>query len=731
MWCVEPDDISIINLVHYTRLRQLPLLWRSNLPRALLRASLVLTLIALYLASTVYSVRQERILIQGDIERITRATTKSAQIHTQSIFDATIQILKALRSDIAATREPNRIQDLLDHHFFGSPYLRTTLLLNQKGINVASNYRELLGSDGLGYQFFEIHKGSSIDKPFTGDIIVGRISRSPHFVSSIVLRDALGQFDGVLAAAYELSHFQSLYSQFAPNPQYTVALYHEVEGLVVTGSSEIRLGRLPVSPGFPLHLPRYTSEFQSVVMPEDGLSSVLAYSLPIPDTQFHIVTFANTSHLLDLNVQSTRYKYVLAALFVTTVIGLMFVVEWHSATRILSERENMKLENELRQSQKLEALGTLAGGFAHDFNNLLSSIIGFAELAMDRVRSGQRSDDALQQVLLAGRRAESIVERILTFSQRTDSQAVPFDLGLIVQEAIALARIGLSELITIELDVGDGEFWMRGDPSQLHQVVTNLAVNAVHAMPDGGTLSVGIGERGFSSAEASSIGLAGAGRYLELVVSDTGMGIPEDFQARMYDPFFTTKPQGKGSGLGLSIVRGIVVDHGGVIELDSALDRGTEFRIWLPAIDKASLDAADQSSAVQVYGDGQIAVFVDDEQAIVSLGEERLAELGFEPHTFTSSIDALRHIENNASRIGLLITDVSMPELSGTELATRARSLCPDLPIIFVTAFSTREVVQTAAQLGSCEVLKKPLRARRLADAISRCRIKGQKADSA
>lgn len=706
---------------HTPRISDLPGVWRDNLSHVLTRAILVLLVLSLYIASTFYNIRNEHQLILGDIERITRATTQSALLHTQAIFDATIHTLQALRADIDQIAEERNVQSLLDDHFFGSPYLRTTIVLDETGKNIASNFRELVGTAGSGYQFFEVHRNSATTDAFTGDVIVGRISRSAHFLSSIALRDELGGFMGVVAAAYELAYFQELYSQLAPDLQYDVALYHEAEGLVVAGDSVVTKGSLPSSSRYPLHLPSYESSFRSVHIPGQSGKQVLAFSLPLGGSKFHIATFADTSMLLANHLQSNRMKFLLTGLFVITVLALMIVVELHSARRYLSEKENTKLEQDLRQAQKLEALGTLAGGFAHDFNNLLSSIIGFAEVARERLRSGQVVDAALHQVLLAGRRAEAMVERILAFSERSESKAVPFELVPIVSESLELARIGVPTTTRIELHAESDCSWMSGDPGQIHQLSTNLCMNAVHAMPDGGKLDIDVSRVHLNELEAGALGLDHAGSYLKFTVSDTGVGIAPDVRERMFDPFYTTKAHGKGSGLGLSIVHSIVEEHRGAIEVTSTVGEGTEFVVWLPAIDRPENVTAPEDVIARIDGEGRIAVFVDDEEAIVELAEERLASFGFEPQAFTDSRDALRHIEENPDNVSLLITDYAMPNLSGLELASRARAIRPDVPIILITGFSTKELIISAGEIGNCEVVRKPLRAKRLAHAISQC----------
>ena len=383
-----------------------------------------------------------------------------------------------------------------------------------------------------------------------------------------------------------------------------------------------------------------------------------------------------------------------------------------------SERERQRLEEQLRQAQKLEAIGTLAGGIAHDFNNILGSILGYGELA----RSSAEPDSALARhldgVTNAGLRAKALVERILAFSRSGMGDRAPVHVQSVVAEALDLLLPSLAPGIGLTRSLEAGDSAVVGDATQIHQVVMNLCTNAMHAMPDGGALAVSLTRRRNDRALTLTTGELPAGDYLCLVVRDNGQGIEPEAVHRIFDPFYTTKRVGVGTGLGLSLVHGIVTDLGGGIDVVSAPDAGSTFTVWMPCA--GSVSAVVHAEAKVPHGDGQRILLVDDEVSLVHLGEEMLAALGYEAAGYTSSVEALAAFAAEPQRFDAVLSDETMPQLSGSQMAKQIRKIRPDIPIVLMSGYVGPNIAALARQSNVNELLPKPLVSRDIAKALAR-----------
>ncbi|HXL87163.1 MAG TPA: ATP-binding protein, partial [Gemmatimonadaceae bacterium] len=337
------------------------------------------------------------------------------------------------------------------------------------------------------------------------------------------------------------------------------------------------------------------------------------------------------------------------------------------------------LEAQLRQSQKMEAIGTLAGGIAHDFNNILGAILGYGELAHQHSAAGSALRRYLDNVMHAAGRAKTLVERILGFSRSGLGERVPVNVQSVIEETLELLAASLPAGIRLEKTLEAGDAAVIGDATHLHQVAMNLCTNALHAMQRGGVLSVVLERVELSEHRSLSRGTLSPGAYVRLVVSDTGTGIPPAVLERMFDPFFTTKGVGEGTGLGLSLVHGIVAELGGAVDVATQAGEGTKFEIWLPVAGEAGRPAIETDRALP-RGNHETVMIVDDERPLVALAEEMLAELGYEPVGFESSSAALHAFRVEPQRFDLILTDEAMPDLVGTELAREIRRIRPALP---------------------------------------------------
>lgn len=384
-----------------------------------------------------------------------------------------------------------------------------------------------------------------------------------------------------------------------------------------------------------------------------------------------------------------------------------------------AEAEKERLEIQLRQSQKMEAMGTLAGGIAHDFNNILGAILGYGELAQKAAVEGSIVRRYLDNVMHAGGRAKALVERILAFSRSGVGERGPVNVQAVIEETLDLLVASLAPNIRLDKHLDAGDAAIVGDATQLHQVAMNLCTNALQAMKNGGVLDVDLDRVDVAQNHTLSHGSIVPGAYVRLRVSDTGEGIPPHVLDRMFDPFFTTKGVGEGTGLGLSLVHGIVSDLGGAIDVRTTVGHGTIFTIWLSIGGEAPIASTKVDMSLP-HGQGQTVMIVDDEKPLVALGEEILAELGYEPIGFSSSAAALEAFREAPQRFDVVLTDQTMPELIGTALAREMQLLRPDIPIVLMSGYSGAQLHERARALGIREVLHKPLQSRDLAECLGR-----------
>jgi PAS domain S-box-containing protein len=376
-------------------------------------------------------------------------------------------------------------------------------------------------------------------------------------------------------------------------------------------------------------------------------------------------------------------------------------------------------ERQRRQTQRLEAMGTLAGGIAHDFNNILGAILGYGEMALRGTRKGSRLRRDLDSIVAAGERGRALVDRILAFSRSGVGERVAVHVEAVVREALDLLSARLPAGIMIDARLNAGAAAMLGDATQVHQVVMNLASNAVQAMPSGGVLQISLETCRVAVARTVTIGSLTPGDYVVLDVADSGPGIPVDVLDRIFDPFFTTKEVGVGTGLGLSLVHGIVTDVGGSIDVASTPGKGSVFTVYVPRHGEAANPPLLELTIVP-RGNRQHVMIVDDEVPLVDLATRTLDQLGYSPVGFTSSTAALEALRADPKRFDALITDERMPGLSGSALIDEARAIRRSLPILLVTGYSGGLVATRAYNSGATEVLTKPLSARELATCLAR-----------
>lgn len=392
-----------------------------------------------------------------------------------------------------------------------------------------------------------------------------------------------------------------------------------------------------------------------------------------------------------------------------------------------AQEEREKLLTQLDQAQKMEAIGTLAGGIAHDFNNILGSILGYSDLILEAAPEGSAIAEDIAKVIKGGYKAKELVRQILTFSRQSQGEPILFRPSTIVKEVIALLRSSIPSTINISQNIDSDTGTILMDPTQLHQIVMNLCTNAFHAMEkEGGKLFIGLGQVDKAQEDFPDFPDFAGGSCVQLTVSDTGVGIAAQVIDRIFDPYFTTKEVGKGTGMGLAIIHGIIKGCKGAITVESSLLTGTTFQVFFPTTDSTETPAniplkannlPTSSKSLQV-------LFVDDEEYLIEVGVAILEELGHKATTCRSGIEALDLFEDDPDKFDLVITDQTMPEMTGVEAAKRMLAIRPQLPIILCTGYSNMITEEQVKELGIRELSFKPLIKKDIAQLIERALAK-------
>ncbi len=393
------------------------------------------------------------------------------------------------------------------------------------------------------------------------------------------------------------------------------------------------------------------------------------------------------------------------------------VICWVSVIQDMTEQK--KLEERLRQSQKMEAVGTLAGGIAHDFNNILFPIIGYTEMTFDELPQGSRGRKNLAQILKATDRAKDLVAQILTFSRKNIAELGPIRIQPIVKESLKLLRSTIPTTIEIRQKI-DETGPVLADPTQIHQVLINLCTNAYHAMREtGGLLEVRLDQVHKELIDIKNHPAASAPEYIRITIKDTGCGMSETVLKQIFDPYFTTKGMGEGTGLGLSVVDGIIKEHRGFITAETELGIGSRFAVFLPLIGDEDAGEPEENIIIEpiLYGREHILV-VDDEESIGTMLRRMLEGLGYKVTIRYSSPDALAAFQRGPGQFDLVITDMTMPNMTGMELSGKLLDIRPDIPIILTTGFSEMVDEETAKAAGIREYLLKPIIKQKLSAAI-------------
>nr|MDA3790353.1 response regulator [Desulfobacula sp.] len=359
-------------------------------------------------------------------------------------------------------------------------------------------------------------------------------------------------------------------------------------------------------------------------------------------------------------------------------------------------------------AQKLESIGTLTGGIAHDFNNIMGIILGNTELALEDVPKLNPAYSNLEEIKTASLRAANIVRQLLSFTRITEQKLQPMEIGLVIKDALKFLRSMIPTTIDIEQDISVTDETILADPTQINQIMMNLCINASHAMEQtGGKLTINVENVLLDDHSAKDYPDLKRGKYIKVVVSDTGPGIDLKIIDRIFDPYFTTKGVGKGSGMGLAVVHGIVKSHSGAIMVDSTLGKGTKFIILFPlAQEKAAVEA---ETIQEIPSGSETILFVDDEISIANMVQRMFERLGYKVETATTPQDALDRFALNPDHFDLVITDMTMPQMTGVNLSEKLMDIRPDIPIIICTGYSALVDEEKAKELGLAAYVMKPI----------------------
>jgi PAS domain S-box-containing protein len=387
--------------------------------------------------------------------------------------------------------------------------------------------------------------------------------------------------------------------------------------------------------------------------------------------------------------------------------------------RKLSEERNASLQEQLQQAQKMEAIGTLAGGIAHDFNNILTVVLGYGELASFDLAEGSQPKQNLDLSMAAAHRAKELVQQILSFSRQAKQERRHLDIRPIVKESLKFLRASLPSTIAIEQEIQDNLKSIEADPTQIHQVLINLCTNAAHAMePHGGVLKVSIDTVDIDAESAKPEETMSEGSYVRLSISDTGQGIPKEILQAIFEPYFTTKDVGKGTGLGLSVVHGIMKSYGGTVTVHSEPGKGSLFEAYFPASEKTSDSSLTEDHVAVPISRGEKILFIDDEKAIVDMARTALTKLGYQVTALADSLDAVELFQSDPDQFDLVITDMTMPHMTGDTVASELLRIRPDIPIILCTGFSEQMTEEKAMAIGVRKYVIKPLIIPQLAETM-------------
>ena len=693
---------------------------RESARRHALRLRLVLIVAAVCAAvwlSTLFETLHDRettlALAERQHDNVAGALAEQA---ARALQTTDLILRQAMLLDPDASGSPqsrDTIPDLLRRHMSGVPQVRNLFLFDPARQLHLSTAPTGANSDLSDRSYYRAHVDRTDLGLYVSEPFISRATGEPTFALSRRLPGP--GFRGIAGATVDVAYIRRFYQALDLGPGSTIELLRS-DGMTLVSREHPEVSTQP-SPWLRAVQGLGTSEALHTTVEDPQLGRTRASLRRVPG--YPAVVLVGRSERDILGVWRSKAWKSVAGTFVISALAAVLLIAF---LRQLERHERVTAQ--LHQSQKLEALGTLAGGIAHDFNNVLGAVLGYAELAGQHSGPGSLQQRYIDNIVVAANRARDLVARILAFSRPGVGSAKAVSLQKILTEVHNLTCAALPPEVRVQMSEPPAPLVVAGDPAQLHQMLANLVTNAVQAVGAGGTVRVRAVAMDVTETRDCTVGRLQRGRYACVEVSDTGAGMSAQQLERIFEPFFTTKPVGAGTGLGLSLVHGIVLDHGAALEVSSSPGTGTTFSVYLPLTEAEP--AQEPAPLAAPRGNGETILVVDDEESLVRLAEEVLASLGYEPVGCVGASEAQRVFRAAPQRFDALLTDAIMPEMSGLELLAELRQVRPGLPVILVSGYGGPDLNAAATAAGAHAVLMKPLGkadlAQSLAEVLARAR---------
>lgn len=658
-------------------------------------------MILMIIASDSYEAWQDyrAALAQGEhtARSLSHVLADETQRTIQEFDTALADFATGTDSPLAETAAPGVVEGLLQNRLTRFPSVQSAAVVGTDGRLRASTGKTDWSADWTASDAFIGAQKAAGRSLYVGVAKTGNHNRYDTVVLSRGLFDQRGNFAGIVVARVGLGYLSRFYAAANTAPDTAIRLLRD-DGVVLsrypdaaddaaaaTADRKRMTVRSPVY-GYPITI--------EVTQP---ISRVVAY--------WHQKEWAGAA----------RTGILVLAVSVLTG-ALATALRRHEQ----SDEKRLRLEKQLRQSLRAESLGMFAASIAHDFNNVLGAIVGYGELARDALLEDSPARQNIERLLTASERARQLVRRVLTFDLRRGTRNAHLDIEPIAKEVLDQVRATLPVGITVRMQDTQALAALRGDSTEIHQVIMNLCSNAVRAMPEGGNLTLAIDNVAISKRQSMPIGELTPGQWIRLSVTDDGVGMPPAQLPMIFEPFSTTKHVAQGAGIGLAVVNNIVTSMGGAIGVESQLGHGSTFSVFWPAVAREAV-ATGNDMAVPASGRGEIIMIVDDDSALVGIAEELIAALGYEPIGFTDPARALEALRQNPAAYDALLSDQRMSTtMRGTDLARAVRAFRSDLPIMLMTGHRDAHLKDRAEAAGVREILDKPLRSEQLKEVFAR-----------
>jgi signal transduction histidine kinase len=553
--------------------------------------------------------------------------------------------------------------------------------------------------------FFKTYRSDAdADLLFT-EVLTGRVSRRSTIVMTRPLRDTQGRFYGAVLAPLDLTFFQEQFKKLDIGPNGSEFLIRIDSGIQLLRWPYVEAAvNRPIPPTHPILLSVRAGKSESVdeyVAITDGVRRISG-TVVVKGYPFFLSVALSEEDVL----AGWRQLALLTGLAWATLLALMSALVWRLWR---TDRERSSLEGQLRESQRLESIGTLAAGIAHDFNNILAVILGHVALALEDIGAEHPAQTSLEQIRNAGTRARDLVQQILAFGRHQPHALVSQPMQPLVEEAVTLLRSTLPASVALECRLTHEPLYAKADATQMLQVVMNLCINAWHALQGRpGKILVGLEPFDVDAHSALTGNELAAGRSVHLWVQDTGVGMDAATRSRIFEPFFTTKPTGQGTGLGLSVVHGIVEAHHGTIRVDSAPGQGTTAHLYFPTADPEPMAPAPPATEPRLLlGAGQHVLYVDDDEVIVLMVERLLVKAGYRVTLFKDGREAVAAVRAEPLAFDLVVTDFDMPGLTGIDVARALAAIRQDLPVVISSGYISEDLSLQATAAGVRGLMQK------------------------